>query len=67
MNSRTAQRESVLLEHTPENAHRVLDLGTGDGRLLVLLKRDRPEIVGVGLAEVWPKRTCVEACVDERY
>jgi tRNA (cmo5U34)-methyltransferase len=44
-----AEGEGVLLDHVPENAHRVLDLGTGDGRLLALLKQDRPEIVGVGV------------------
>ncbi len=44
-----AEGESVLLEHVPDGARRVLDLGTGDGRLLALLKQGRPEIVGVGV------------------
>ncbi|HWY18923.1 MAG TPA: class I SAM-dependent methyltransferase [Solirubrobacteraceae bacterium] len=41
--------ESVLFEHIPHDARRVLDLGTGDGRLLALLQCDRPEVVGVGI------------------
>lgn len=41
--------ESVMLEHVPLGARRVLDLGTGDGRLLALLQRDRPEMRGTGL------------------
>jgi tRNA (cmo5U34)-methyltransferase len=41
--------EAVLLEQVPRDAMRVLDLGTGDGRLLALLRADRPEMLGVGL------------------
>jgi tRNA (cmo5U34)-methyltransferase len=41
--------EGVLLEHVPLDVHRVLDLGTGGGRLLALLQGDRPEMRGVGL------------------
>ncbi len=46
---RRAEGESVLLEHVPRDARCILDLGTGDGRLLALLGGDRPEMVGVGL------------------
>lgn len=41
--------EGVLLEQVPNDARHVLDLGTGDGRLLALLRGDRPEMLGVGL------------------
>ncbi len=41
--------EDVLLEYVPSGARRVLDLGTGDGRLLALLQADRPEMLGVGV------------------
>lgn len=41
--------EGVLLEHVPRDVSRVLDIGTGDGRLLALLQADRPEIAGVGI------------------
>lgn len=43
-----AEGESVLLDHVPRDARRILDLGTGDGRLLTLLQVDRPEMHGVG-------------------
>lgn len=39
--------ESVLLDHVPQTVKRVLDLGTGDGRLLALLKLDRPQAQGL--------------------
>jgi hypothetical protein len=41
---RRAEGDSVLLEHVPRDARRILDLGTGDGRLLTLLRIDRPEM-----------------------
>jgi SAM-dependent methyltransferase len=46
---RRAEGESVLLEQVPQGVRRVLDLGTGDGRLLALLLVDRPAMAGVGL------------------
>lgn len=41
--------ERVLLEHVPRGVRRVLDLGTGDGRLLAMLRADRPAMHGVGV------------------
>ncbi|HWA55240.1 MAG TPA: class I SAM-dependent methyltransferase [Solirubrobacterales bacterium] len=41
--------EGVLLEHVPRDARRVLDIGTGDGRLTAMLRVDRPEMTAVGL------------------
>ena len=41
--------EAVLLECIPTTAQRILDLGTGDGRLMALLKIDRPSATGVAL------------------
>ncbi len=46
---RRAEGESALLEHVPRDARRILDLGTGDGRLLAILQVDRREMLGVGL------------------
>ena len=39
--------EAVLLELVPRTVRRILDLGAGDGRLLALLKIDRPDARGV--------------------
>ncbi|MDX6681833.1 MAG: tRNA (cmo5U34)-methyltransferase [Solirubrobacteraceae bacterium] len=44
-----AEGEGVLSEQVPRDARRILDLGTGDGRLLALLRADRPGVLGVGL------------------
>jgi SAM-dependent methyltransferase len=41
--------EGVLLEHVPQDARRVLDIGTGDGRLLALLQSNHPGTLGVGV------------------
>jgi SAM-dependent methyltransferase len=60
--------EGVLLEHVPRDARRILDLGTGDGRLLALLEVDRPEMVGVGLdfSELMLERARKRFAGDER-
>jgi len=41
--------EATLLEFIPRNAKRILDLGTGAGRLLALVKATRPAAQFVGL------------------
>lgn len=41
--------ERVLLEQMPRRAARILDLGTGDGRMLALVQADRPQASCVGL------------------
>ncbi len=46
--------ESVLLEHVPLHTRRILDLGTGDGRLLALLQADRQKtrVVGIDFSDL---------------
>jgi len=41
--------EAVLIDHLPENTRRVLDLGTGDGRLIRLIMENNPNIEAVAL------------------
>jgi len=41
--------ESILLEFIPQKVERILDLGTGDGRLLALLRIDRRDAEGIAL------------------
>jgi tRNA (cmo5U34)-methyltransferase len=41
--------EAELLNQVSKNVRRILDLGTGDGRLLSLLKIDRPDAKSVAL------------------
>jgi len=41
--------EHVLMEHLPDTVSRVLDIGTGDGRLLSMILAWQPNAEGVGL------------------
>ncbi|TAE59921.1 MAG: class I SAM-dependent methyltransferase [Nostocales cyanobacterium] len=43
------EREGVLLSQVPQNIKRILDIGTGDDRLLALLKIDRPHLQSVAV------------------
>jgi tRNA (cmo5U34)-methyltransferase len=43
------EAEGVLIDHLPPGCRRVLDLGTGDGRLIEMLRACRPDVVCVGL------------------
>ncbi len=46
---RRAEGEAALLEWVPANARRILDLGSGDGRLLASLLDLLPDATGVAL------------------
>ena len=41
--------EKVLLEQIPAHAKRVLDLGTGNGRIMALIRLNKPDVEGVAL------------------
>jgi tRNA (cmo5U34)-methyltransferase len=47
--SHRSEGESALLEFIPRTTHRILDLGTGDGRLLNLVRQKYPGTEAVAL------------------
>lgn len=47
--SHRGEGESALLEFIPQNTRRILDLGTGDGRLLALVRRQHPDTDAVAV------------------
>ena len=47
--SHRGEGETALLEFIPSGTRRILDLGTGDGRLLALVRREHPETEAVAL------------------
>jgi len=47
--SHRSDGESSLLEFIPQTTRRILDLGTGDGRLLALAKREHPNTEAVAM------------------
>ena len=47
--SHRGEGESALLEFIPPTVRRILDLGTGDGRLLHLVRREHPDTEAIAL------------------
>src|SRR5260221_37363 len=44
-----AEGEAAMLEHLPSKASRVLDIGTGGGRLIGITKQRWPEVEAIGI------------------
>ena len=47
--SHRSEGEAALLEFIPAEARRILDLGTGDGRLMALVRREHPNTAAVAI------------------
>jgi len=47
--SHREEGEAALLEFVPQSARRILDLGTGDGRLLALVREQHPDAEAVAV------------------
>jgi SAM-dependent methyltransferase len=47
--SHRGEGEAALLEFIPASTKRILDLGTGDGRLLALVRREHPDTEAVAV------------------
>ena len=47
--SHRGEGEAALLEFIPRGVRRILDLGTGDGRLLAFVRREHPETEAVAV------------------
>ena len=47
--SHRTEGEAALLEFIPPSTHRILDLGTGDGRLLTLVRQRHPDTDAVAV------------------
>src|SRR5690349_1794296 len=47
--SHRGEGESALLEFIPQATRRILDLGTGDGRLLALVRREHPDTQAIAV------------------
>ncbi len=52
--------ESILLSHISSNTKRILDIGTGNGRLIKLIKSQLPSIEKVVAIDVSP--VMIKAC-----
>ncbi|HEY9824172.1 MAG TPA: class I SAM-dependent methyltransferase [Stenomitos sp.] len=60
--------EGVLLDQVPKTVQRILDLGTGNGRLLKLLKIDRPDAqaIAIDFSPLMLEKVRAEFATDER-